>query len=579
MSHQNTLRESKFLLGNEAIAQGAIDTGIRFASSYPGTPASEILPAFFKIAKEEGIPVEGRWMINEKVALEAALAASWSNIPSMVSMKQVGLNVAMDPLMSSAYTGVEAPFIIVSVDDPGPHSSQTEQDSRFMAMAAKIPVVDPSSPEDAYRLMFKAYQISEEFNIPVILRPVLRVSHSRESVDIKTEKIKRKVEFKFQKNPERWAATPKFRFLLHKKLNEKLRKISKKNTECIKEKIPNTKSKKIFIASGAMFGYAMDLGLDPVVKIDVPYPIDGKLFSFLEEKFDEIWVLEETYPVIEIQFTNRKKVKGRLSGDIPSEGEIDLEILESILKKRKSFSVTFEEKPPRLCPGCGHRPAFYAIKKSFPQGIYPGDIGCYTLGVNLKAVDTCLCMGASVSKGVGFAKAAEYTEKEIPVIATIGDSTFLHSGIPPLIEAVNQNASLILVILDNHTTAMTGGQPVHNVDFFELVKGCGVKKIEKVHSYNFKDICDKLKNCWEFSKTYKTPSVLICESPCVIYGNRVVKTLPEVDKEICTNCGICYKQFECPAIVEEKRKAKIVKEICTGCGVCIEICPKNAIKS
>jgi len=579
MCRQNTLKKSEFLLGNEAIAVAALCAGVRFAASYPGTPSSEILPAFFKAAQSFGVKAEGGWMINEKVAFEAALSASWSGIPAMVSMKQVGLNVATDPLMSAAYTGTKAPFIIVSVDDPGPHSSQTEQDSRFHAMFAKIPVFDPSSPEDAFNMVFKAFNLSREFEIPVMIRPVLRVAHSRESVESSFAVSSQKLNFNFIKEPGRWAATPKFRYKLHRELNEKLKSIAKANSRQIRSQLEKVEGDRLFIASGAMFSYAWDLGLSPLIKIEMPYPLEQELLKEITERFKEIWILEETYPVIEIQFPEREKIRGRLSGHIPLEGEIDLEKLSSIVKGKKPAVFSFEDKKPRLCPGCGHRPAFYAIRKLFPQGIYPGDIGCYTLGVNLKAVDTCLCMGAAVSMGVGFSKALELAGSEKPVIATIGDSTFLHAGIPPLIEAVEKKAKMVLVILDNRTTAMTGGQPVHRVDFRKLIEGCGVKKIEEAYAYDFEELCKKLKGCWEYSAQNGEVSVLICRSPCVIYGKAERGSIPYVDPDLCVNCGICYERFECPAIIEEAGKAKIIEEFCTGCGVCRDICPKKAIKS
>ncbi len=580
MYPQSTLKKSEFLLGNEAIALAAVYAGIRFAASYPGTPSSEILPAFFKAAKSLEVKVEGGWMINEKVAFEAALAASWSGIPSMVSMKQVGLNVATDPLMSAAYTGTKAPFIVVSVDDPGPHSSQTEQDSRFHAMFAKIPVLDPSSPKDAFRMVFKAFLLSQEFEIPVMIRPVLRVAHSRESVEILIEEEKPDLKFEFVKDTARWAATPKFRYKLHKELNQKLKSIATLNSKNIRNQLENiNNSKRIFIASGAMYSYAWDLGLFPLIKIDMPYPLEKEILEEIVEKFEEIWILEETYPVIEIQFPERRKIKGKLSGHIPLEGEIDLELLNSIIREKRPQFFHFEDKKPRLCPGCGHRPVFYAIKKLFPTGIYPGDIGCYTLGINLGAVDTCLCMGAAVSMGLGFSKALKLTNEEKPIISTIGDSTFLHAGIPPLIEAVEKRAKMVLVILDNRTTAMTGGQPVHKVDFKKLIAGCGVKNIQEAHAYNFVDLCDKLKSCCEYSLQNEEVSVLICHSPCVIYGKTEKGKIPQVDFNLCTNCGICYEKFECPAIIQENKKAKILEEFCTGCGVCEKVCPKKAIKS
>lgn len=457
--YQKSTSKTEFLLGNEAIALGALNAGVRFAASYPGTPSSEILPAFFHFAESFGVTVEGGWMVNEKVAFEAALAASWSGINSMVSMKQVGLNVAADSLMSAAYTGTEAGFVIVSVDDPGPYSSQTEQDSRFFAMFAKVPAFDPTSPQDAYSLMKEALELSKELKIPVLVRPVLRVAHSRESIKIEFP-IDEPLNPNFVKKPGVWTATPKFRFALHKELNQKLEYISTKYRDDIEKELTKVKGNKIFLASGALHNYLLDLGIENVVRIKLPFPLDQKVLYEITQNFSEVWVIEETYPVIELQIPNRINVKGRLSGHIPKEGEITLQTLKEIIDPpEQKITVHFEDKKPRLCPGCGHRPVFYTMRKYFPKGIFPGDIGCYTLGTNIGAVDTFLCMGSSISMGLSIA-ILHNKEKEQPVVCTIGDSTFFHSGIPPLVEAVERKAPMVVCILDNRTTAMTGGQPI-----------------------------------------------------------------------------------------------------------------------
>ncbi len=568
-----------FLLGNEALAAGALKVGVRFAASYPGTPASEILPAFFSHARKWKVKVEGGWMINEKVAFEAALAASWCGTDAMVSMKQVGLNVAMDPLMSSAYTGTEAGFLVVCVDDPGPHSSQTEQDSRFAAMFAKIPVFDPSSPKDAYGIAKRALHLSRSFRIPVMVRLVLRVAHSRQSVEIEEPETSVEINAEFVKRPGVWTATPKFRYQLHRELNGKIQEIAKLYAKHISKELARIKGTKVILASGALYSYLADLGFEDVVKIDMPYPLDQEVLFEICEGFSEIWVVEETYPVIELQLPERRRVKGKLSGHLPKEGELKLEDIVKALDPTKGYSVSiaFKEKKPRLCPGCGHRPVFYAMRKNFPRAIFPGDIGCYTLGTNIGAVDTFVCMGASVSMGLSFAKVHEACGKERPVICTIGDSTFFHSGIPPLIEAVDKGAKMVVVILDNRTTAMTGGQPIPTLDIEQVVKGCGVEKIEKVHAYQFEEVEKKLKECWNYSKENRKPSVLLCRCPCVIYGQRPTGKVPRVDQEKCTNCSICYRIFECPAIEEVNGKAKIDEILCTGCEVCVRICPSKAI--
>ena len=575
MCPKSTLK-TEFLLGNEAIALGALCTGVRFAASYPGTPASEILPAFFAMAERFGVEVHGGWMVNEKVAFEAALAASWCGINAMVSMKQVGLNVAMDPLMSAAYTGTEGGFLVVSVDDPGPYSSQTEQDSRFMAMAAKVPVFDPCNPQDAFEIMEEALNLSRRFQILVMVRPVLRVSHSRQSVRFEEPcGFAQKPDFK--KKPGVWTATPKFRLQLHRVLNEKIEEIATEGTTYIEEQLNRVKGNTVFIASGALYGYLLDLGVENVIRVKMPYPLDQSFMLRIAKSFSTVWVIEETYPVIELQIPSRENVRGRLSGHIPPQGEITLQKLKEIIDpaETKVFHIQKREKKPRLCPGCGHRPVFYAMRRSFSNGIFPGDIGCYTLGTNIGAVDTFLCMGASISMGLSFALL-----EERPVVCTIGDSTFFHSGIPPLIEAVEKGAPMVVAVLDNGTTAMTGGQPIPSASIEEIARSCGVRKVERVHAYSVKEVMEKLKECWRFSVDNRTPSLLHCLCPCVLYGEKPEEPrVPTVDAQKCTGCGICYRIFECPAIEERDGKAFIDQLICTGCGVCEDICPSGAIHS
>ncbi len=580
----------RFLLGNEAIAWGALEGGCRLASSYPGTPASEILPAFARWAREEGIEVDARWTINEKVAFEISLAASYMGVRSLVSMKQVGLNVALDPLMSAAYTGVKGGFVVVSVDDPGPYSSQTEQDSRYVATLAKVPVLDPSSPLKALRLTKKAFSLSEEYEVPVMVRPVLRVAHSRQDVDLgQIQDVPLEVDF--PRSPHRWAATPHYRFQLHKELNKKLRKIACGEGEKLKKKVEKIVGPRVVVASGALAACVQDLtGGEDLLEVEMPYPLDQNFLAMLLNKFQEVLVVEETYPVIEMQFPFRDKVKGRLSGHLPMEGETTPEMVRAFLDGERVLALVREagDAKPRLCPGCGHRSVFYAMTQVFPQAIYPGDIGCYTLGVNLGAVDTCLCMGASVGQSIGFTRALSLGGRERPVVATIGDSTFYHSGIPALIEALHSRAPFVLVILDNSTTAMTGGQPTPqspdsddregiSVSIARLVNGCGVRFLEEVEAYQYPQVEEALKKAWEWARDEREVAVVLVKSPCVIYVGVEKGPICRVDQETCVGCGICAEKFECPAISMEEGKAFIDPQWCTGCGVCLHVCPMGAI--
>jgi indolepyruvate ferredoxin oxidoreductase alpha subunit len=579
------------LLGNEAIARGALEAGCLFVTSYPGTPASEILPSFIHWAKEEKINVDARWSINEKVAFEIALASSYMGIRSMVCMKQVGLNVAMDPLMSSAYTGVKGGLVLVSVDDPGPYSSQTEQDSRYVASLAKIPVMDPSSPAAALKTVKRAFHVSEQYGVPVMVRPVLRVAHSRQDVALgQVEKIA--IEARFTKNPQRWAATPAFRYQLHKKLNDKLIVIARQESKRLRSRLAVIEGKRLIIASGAMASCVKDTaGTENLLEVEMPYPLDQNLLELILTQFQEVMVVEETYPVMEMQFPCREKVKGRLSGHLPLEGETTPDMVQIFLEGEKVNSHTHHSSnsKPRLCPGCGHRSVFYAMTQVFPKGIYPGDIGCYTLGVNLGAVDTCLCMGAAVSQSIGFTRALTMADRKDPVVATIGDSTFYHSGIPALIEAVHSSSPFVLIILNNSTTAMTGGQPtpqspVSNgknampVPLSRIIRGCGIKYLKEVSAYNYPQIIEALTTAQKYAQDKNETVVILVDSPCVIYGHKEKGALHQVDEEKCVGCGVCFEKFECPAISMGNDAAWIDPHLCTGCGVCVYVCPTGAIR-
>lgn len=609
--------ERKILLGNEAIALGLAESGCSVAASYPGTPASEILGALDRLRTQNGLEqIHLEWSINEKVAFEVALANSCTGRRSAAIMKQVGLNVAADPFMNSAYTGVKGGFIIISADDPGLHSSQTEQDSRFFAMAAKVPVLDPISPADAREIAAAAYALSERYEIPVMLRPTTRVCHARQ--DIETGPVSREPGFPlFEKNPSRWAATPKFRMVLHRELNEKIGKISE-DAEFLPRLLnpgslpsPDSRGPACIVGSGAVLGYLQevlaDLGLwntVPVYRALMPYPLSPRFTGDLLARFERILVVEETSPVIELQFRDRVKVFGRLSGIVPSAGELLPETVEEIVRNFLGLPAQARAEGPKspgrrptLCAGCPHRAAFFAIKKAFPKGVYPGDIGCYSLGLNLGVVDTILCMGASISHAAGFYHSFSSTRGDYPAIcATIGDSTFFHSGIPALINAVVQGARFVLVILDNHTTAMTGhqptpalgknldGRPVPSLSIAEIVRACGVKFIEEADPYDFNKFTAHLKSAGKHARAKDGGvAVMISKRPCLM-DHTFAAAGPRVSvsvNEKCKGCGFCLKQFECPAIRSqgEKQPVLIDEAACSGCGVCVSVCPNSAIEA
>jgi indolepyruvate ferredoxin oxidoreductase, alpha subunit len=596
-------------MGNEAIARAIIENGCTVSTSYPGTPASEILDAIARFRDEENLKVHVEWSVNEKAAFEVALSHSYMGGRASVSMKQVGLNVASDPLMSAAYTGTMGGFLVISADDPGPHSSQTEQDSRMLAMFAKIPVLDPISPENAMELVSLGYTLSEKYSVPVMLRPTTRICHARQKVAIgAVENLKRKS--KFSRDPNRWAATPRFRLKLHKELNDKLALISAEKALLPKNHLKNPASfTHCIISSGVAYAYVYDILADlnlleevSLYQVPMPYPLSMKTMNPVLDRFEKILVIEESYPVIEMQIGNYKKVKGRVNGPVPPQGEITPDVLFPLIndflkRPHKPIKIAKEGgQRPTLCPGCGHRAAFFAVKKALPKALYPGDIGCYTLGINLDAVDTCLCMGASINQAAGFYHSFHISGSESrSIVATIGDSTFIHSGIPALINSVYNQARFILVILDNSTTAMTGNQPTaatgmlpdgsrgKSIDIESMVRGCGVEFIKIIDPYEVLDLISLLKEAEQHTRAVNGGiAVIIARHPCLMNRDKSQpwERHPLAVSSECTGCQYCIINFECPALQYEptKKKVSIDAKLCTGCAVCLHVCPVDAIK-
>ncbi len=601
------MSRKKLLLGNEAIAYGLAENGCAVAASYPGTPASEILYTVASLKKNRSLDMHVQWAVNEKVAFEIAYTASLTGLRSAVSMKQVGLNVASDPLMSAAYMGCIGGFLIISADDPGPHSSQTEQDSRLMAMMAKIPVLDPDSPATAGELVALGYEISETFETPVMIRPTTRVCHARQDVSFSDLHVTPRIP-RFEKNPARWAATPKFRHQLHKELEKKLDQIAafKKSAPVQLNPEAGYSGKKAVVASGVVAAHTAeiirDLGLEkeiPLFKVFQPYPLHREFIRELLNRFEEILVIEEPDGVMEMQFADRNRVKGKLSGQVPAAGELLPETIVDVLSRFAGISVSAANIPavagkrPTLCAGCPHRASFFAVKKAAPRGIYTSDIGCYTLGLNLGAVDTFICMGATISQAAGFYQSFKNREKRPDIVATIGDSTFFHSGIPALIDAVNQNVRFVLVILDNHTTAMTGNQPTPAsetgaygeklcpVQMENLVRSCGIGFLTVGNPLQLPEFIATLKEAVKYSRE-KGPAVVIARHPCLLDRKMAGETRMASPVEItdnCDGCGFCVTQFECPALslTEDESRAVVDELLCSQCGVCVHVCPKSSI--
>jgi indolepyruvate ferredoxin oxidoreductase alpha subunit len=615
------MKEDIFL-GNGAIALGLAEGGCQVLTSYPGTPSSEILPEMVRLIQLEKLHTYVEWSTNEKVALDNAFAAAVSGKRAACCMKQVGLNVAADSLMSAAYLGTTGALVIISCDDPGPHSSQTEQDTRLMARLAKVPVLDPSTPEEARAMAKEALRISEEYKVPVVLRPAIRVCHARQN--LKWGAIRQDGDTaSFEKNPLRWAATPRFRLVLHKELNQKLvalREHFEHFSPFNKHNLEKNKTYPFGIISGGVpYSVVRDI-LDeenrsdiPVLKIGAPYPFPEKLALEFMGACEKVLVIEETDTVIEYFLRDREKTLGRLSGHVPMEGELvpeviyelmdrvldglNLEPLSSRYGSKVSKLVGSLELPirkPTLCPGCPHRASFFAIRKAHPKAIFTSDIGCYTLGLNLGAVDTCLDMGAAITMASGFYHAFAQDGINQPIVATIGDSTFFHSGTAGLINAVYNGARFILVILDNGTTAMTGMQPTPGlglradgsrgkaIPLERAVSGCGIDFIDVMDPYDTKGMHALLKKATEYVNDPEGGiAVLIARHPCVI-ENRAA-AIPEKYiinvTEDCAECNFCLDRFECPALYHDEKlgRTQVNQALCAQCGVCLDICPKGAI--
>ncbi|MCD6297329.1 MAG: indolepyruvate ferredoxin oxidoreductase subunit alpha [Deltaproteobacteria bacterium] len=616
------MKRKDIFLGNGAVALGLVEAGCQIVTSYPGTPSSEILPEVVRLVKSEGLNTYIEWSTNEKVALDNAFAAAISGKRAACCMKQVGLNVAADSLMSAAYLGTVGGLVIVSCDDPGPHSSQTEQDTRLMARLAKVPVLDPSNPEEAREMAILAMDLSEEFRIPVILRPAIRVCHARQALSWGPLKNNTK-KASFEKDPGRWAATPRFRFILHGELNEKLKKIARRfeglTAHNFHDLEPGKKYPLGIIAGGIPYSVVRDILAEedrkdiPVLKIGTPYPLPEPLADIFMSACEKVLVLEETDTVIEYFLRDRKKVLGRLSGHVPSEGELVPQVVYGLVDKvLKDLGLThfgggrnqdaldlvasldLPVRRPTLCAGCPHRASFFAIRKARPKAIFTSDIGCYTLGLNLGGVDTCLDMGAAITMASGFYHSFNQDQVAQPIVATIGDSTFFHSGTAGLLNAVYNDARFILVILDNEITAMTGMQPTPGlgiradgskgkaISLERVVAGCGVEFVEVVDPYDIKAMTKLLKKATEYvDSSTGGIAVIIARHPCVIaYPKEAIPERKSVTvTDDCTECNFCLERFECPALYhdEELGRTNVNQSLCTQCGVCLQICPKGAI--
>jgi indolepyruvate ferredoxin oxidoreductase alpha subunit len=583
----------EYLLGNVAIAKGILEAGAGLVAGYPGTPSSEIIESIVGLKGE--LPVHVEWSVNEKVALEVAIGSSWAGTRSAATMKHVGLNVAADPFMTLAYLGVGAGLVIISADDPFCHSSQNEQDSRRFAQFASVPCLDPADPQEAKDMARYGFELSERFNIPVMLRPTTRVSHARADVDV-GEFVPPKGEAKFVKNPARRVALPVHARPLH--------------TEPIEEALATASWNRLavggdhgVIASGIAGLYAeeaiADLDLDLSFLRIGTFPAPSGMIEELLKHVSKVLVVEELEPVLEeqverIALRTRPEVEilGK-EGYISREGELDfLQARNAIarmegLPEKAARRVEVADKilpprPPALCPGCSHRATYYAMRKAFGRrAIYPSDIGCYTMAVNMGTVDTCLCMGASITLASGIRFGGETG----PICCSLGDSTFLHGGLTGLLNAAYNKARITVTVLDNSTTAMTGhqphpatgftatGEPTVQVSLEAVAKALGAGLVETVDPYDLDGAIEGFRRAKEFSGL----SVVIARQACVIKARRggTGRKAFAVGED-CEGCRLCV-DFGCPAIEFEGEKARI-NALCTGCGVCAKICPSSCIE-
>ena len=598
----------EFLMGNAAIALGAVASGVNVVAGYPGTPSTEVLET---IAKHRPDDVYVEWSVNEKAAMELAAGASYSGARTLVTMKQVGLNVASDPLMSLEYIGVKGGMVILVADDPGPISSQTEQDTRHFAAFSKLPCFDPSSAQEAYEMIQEAYEYSEKYNTPVFLRPTTRVCHGYASVSVKDpEEYTVHTPKGFVKDSKRWVIFPRLSYQNHQKIEARNVELADIFSSYEKNKIypacdTFADSRKGIVSGGISFTYAMETlietGMVRHLKISTPHPFPEKLAAQFLDGLDEVLCLEELDPVIERELTYicgkyhlPVKILGKLTHNTANAGENTRDSVDTYIRTFLDLPVKEQPKltdvpplpvrPPVLCAGCPHRASFYAVKKAM-QGrktIFCGDIGCYTLGNArpLDMVDTCLCMGA----GLNIAQGVEKIEPDTACFAFVGDSTFFASAITGVVNAVYNQANMTLVVLDNSTTAMTGHQPhpgtgrtvmgeiVQKINIEQVLRGIGVQDVETVNPLDHKAAVSCVKELAD------KPGVkaIIFKSPCIA----VTKpgTPMHVDISSCIHCKKCIRELGCPAIITEDGNVSIDSSMCTGCGLCSQICPVHAIK-
>ncbi len=591
----------QLLMGNEAIAFGAIRAGVGVVTGYPGTPSTEVLETIAKHNDNGRIYVE--WSVNEKAAMEVAAGAAYAGQRTLVTMKQVGLNVASDPLMSLAYVGVKGGMVVFVADDPGPISSQTEQDTRTFAAFSKLPIFDPTSPEEAYTMMADAFELSEELGTPVLFRATTRICHACATVEV-DDTVHEVTPEGFVKD-SRWVIFPRLSYAAHKHIEARNAQLSDTFSGYAGNVL--TGAGTLGIAAGGVAWAYLNEVLDgtegvKLLKVATPHPFPDALAREFLEGLSEVLVLEELDPVIEralIAVCGKQGLPvtahGKLDGTTPTAGELSAEaarVLVANFTGRDLPAATALDlpplpvRPPVLCAGCPHRASFYAVKQAAKQmkknAVFCGDIGCYTLGnaMPLDMTDTCLCMGA----GITVAQGIKRVEPDRLCFSFTGDSTFFHTGLVGIVNAVYNKTPMVAVILDNSSTAMTGHQPnpatgatvtgeVAEVISIEgVLKALGVKTVLTTNPFELANAIDTVKQAAAAAEN--AVAAIVFRAPCIA----VTKSAPALKIAAnCIGCKKCVKELGCPAIVRDGDKVRIDAALCTGCGLCAKVCPVNAI--
>ena len=569
----------KFLSGNEAIALGAHEAGVLVVAAYPGTPSTEILESIVQYPE-----IDCQWSPNEKVALDVASGAAFCGARALAAMKHVGLNVASDSLMTLSYTGSKGGLVIVTCDDPGMHSSQNEQDNHHYAAFAKVPMLDPADSQEAKDFTVFAFKLSEKFDTPVLLRSTTRISHGKGVVKTgRMAKLRRS--YSFDADRQKYVMIPAYARVRHALVEKRLGKLKEFSDETELNRIEWGDKGIGIIAAGVSYYYAKEVAPDAsFLKLGMSYPLPEKKVRRFARQVKKLYVIEELDDFIAEQI-RAMGIEVRSKAPAFRLGELDPLKVKAILRGANEVpepAETGRPHPPAMCPGCGHRGIFWSLKRLGLK--VTGDIGCYTLGTlpPLEALHTCVCMGAGIGHAHGISKAVSPEEAK-KTVAVIGDSTFFHAGIGPLMDAVYNKGNVTVVILDNRTTAMTGrqdhpgtgktlrGEPTNEIDIPKLCRALGVEDVKTVDPFDLGGVSAALRD----SLSREGVSVLVSCAECLLISRKREQAVM-FHVEHCRECGLCLL-LGCPAIEEVKGQPRIISELCTGCGICVQVCKFGAL--